>query len=134
MQIGGINQINAIKLVLKEFKLNIPVFGLVKTEKHKTRALLDVRNIEIEVSDDLKLYLTNIQEEVHKLAIEYHRKKRDKDLQKSALDNIKGIGDKRKQDLFKAFKTIDNMKNASIEELMRVKGITKKQAEKIKKL
>ena len=94
MQIGGINQINAIKSVLKEFKLNIPVFGLVKTEKHKTRALLDVRNIEIEVSDDLKLYLTNIQEEVHKLAIEYHRKKRDKDLQKSALDNIKGIGDK----------------------------------------
>lgn len=134
MQIGGINQINAIKSVLKEFKLNIPVFGLVKTEKHKTRALLDVRNIEIEVSDDLKLYLTNIQEEVHKLAIEYHRKKRDKDLQKSALDNIKGIGDKRKQDLFKVFKTIDNMKNASIEELMKVKSITKKQAEEIKKL
>lgn len=119
---------------MKEFKLNIPVFGLVKTEKHKTRALLDVRNIEIEVSDDLKLYLTNIQEEVHKLAIEYHRKKRDKDLQKSALDNIKGIGDKRKQDLFKVFKTIDNMKNASIEELMKVKSITKKQAEEIKKL
>lgn len=134
MLTGGINQINAILEVLKKYNLNIPVCGLVKDDKHKTKTLLNKENIEIEVSDNLKLFLSNMQEEVHNLVIKYHRKKRDKQLQKSVLDNIKGIGSKRKEELFKTFKTIENMKKASIDELIEVKGITREIAEEIKKL
>lgn len=131
---GGINQINAIKEVLKEYNLNIDVVGLVKNEKHKTKALLNKESEELEISDSLKLFLSNIQEEVHNLAIKYHRRKRDEKFKKSALDDIKGIGEKRKQELFKAFKTIENMQKASIEELLKVKGINTDIAKKIKKL
>ena len=131
---GGINQINAIKETLKEFNLNIPVAGLVKDEKHKTKALLNESLEEVIISDHLKLFLTNIQDEAHKLAISQHRKKRDEFIQKSILDEIRGIGNKRKQELFKKFKTIENMQNASVKELMEVAGITEKIAKEIKKI
>ena len=131
---GGINQINAIKEVLLEYNLNIDVAGLSKDDKHKTDKLLNSKSEEIEISDRLKLFLTNIQEEVHKIAIQYHIKKRDEGLQKSVLDNIKGIGLKRKADLFKKFKTIENMKKASLEELKEVPGITEEIAKEIKNI
>ena len=131
---GGINQINAIKEILNEFKLKIKVAGLVKDEKHKTKAFLDENLKEKEVSDSLKLFLSNIQEETHNIAIKYHRKKREEFVQKSILDEIKGIGNKRKQALYKKFKTIENMKKASIEDLVKIPGITKKIAKDIKKI
>ncbi len=131
---GGINQINAMKEILKEYKLNIPVIGLVKDDKHKTKGLINQDNIQIEISDELNLFLTNMQEEAHKLAIKYHREKRDEKIKKSILDDIKGIGVKTKQVLFKEFRTIEKMKEASIEDLIKVKGITKKIAEDIKNI
>lgn len=140
---GGINQIKAIieeinriqeEMLDSELSLNIPVYGLTKDEKHKTKALIDKDRNEIEISDKVKLFLTNLQEEVHKLAINYHIKKRDSNIQKSVLDDIIGIGEVRKQRLFKEFKTIDNMRKASIEELTKVKGITEDLAIQIKGL
>lgn len=131
---GGINQINAIIKVVQKYNLNIYVAGLSKNDKHMTEKLLNTESKEVEVSDILKLFLTNMQEEVHKIAIKYHIKKRDDNLQKSVLDNIKGIGSKRKQELFKEFKTIENMKNANIDELTKIPGITVEIAEDIKKL
>ncbi len=131
---GGINQINAIKEVLKEFDLKIAVAGLVKNEKHKTRSLLNDKYEEIEVSNPLNLFLTNMQDETHNLAINYHRKKRDELIQKSALDDINGIGEKRKQKLFKTFKSIENMQRASIDELMKVNGISEEIAVEIKSI
>ena len=73
-----------------------------------------------------------MQNEVHKTAIEYHRKVREKGMTKSKLDDINGIGDKKRMELLKKFKTIKNIKNASIEELCEVKGITKELATKLK--
>ena len=140
---GGINQINAIideidrikkEMLDDELSLDIAVYGLIKDEKHKTKALIDKDRNEIEVGDKVKLFLTNLQEEVHKLAINYHIKKRDSNIQKSVLDDIIGIGEVRKQRLFKEFKTIDNMRKASIEELTKVKGITEDLAIQIKGL
>ena len=131
---GGINQINAIKEVLKEFDLKIAVAGLVKNEKHKTRSLLNDKYEEIEVSNPLNLFLTNMQDETHNLAINYHRKKRDELIQKSALDDINGIGEKRKQNLFKTFKSIENMQRASIDELMKINGISEEIAVEIKSI
>lgn len=140
---GGINQINAIideidrikkEMLDDELSLDIAVYGLIKDEKHKTKALIDKDRNEIEVGDKVKLFLTNLQEEVHKLAINYHIKKRDSNIQKSVLDDIIGIGEVRKQRLFKEFKTIDNMIKASIEELTKVKGITEDLAIQIKGL
>ena len=85
---GGIAQINAIKLAQSKYSLNIPVYGMVKNDKHQTRALIDENRNEIEISEKLMLAITNFQDEVHNTAIEYHRKIRDKEMTKSELDNI----------------------------------------------
>ena len=72
-----------------------------------------------------------MQEEVHNLAIGYHREKRDKDITKSKLDSIKGIGEEKKKELLREFKTVENISNATIEELSKVKGITERIAQEI---
>ena len=131
---GGKGQINGIKSVLKMYPEteNIKVFGLIKDDKHSTKALITNKGEEIHLTKETMDFCTRLQDEVHNTAIEYHRKKRDKKLIQSELDNIKGIGEKRKQQLYKKFNTIENMKNASIEELMEVRGITREIAEEIR--
>lgn len=129
---GGITQIRAIKRVLNELKVDIPVFGMVKNNKHQTRALINEERKEIEVSKKLFDVITNFQDEVHKTAIEYHRKIRDKEMKKSQLDDIEGIGEKKKQELLKHFGSVEKIKEANIEEILKVKGINKKLAENIK--
>ena len=129
---GGITQIKAIKEALAENSLDIPVFGMVKDDHHSTRALINEFRDEFKISDNLFNWITNMQNEVHKTAIEYHRKVREKGMTKSKLDDINGIGDKKRMELLKKFKTIKNIKNASIEELCEVKGITKELATKLK--
>ena len=129
---GGITQIRAIRRAIDKYQLPISIFGLVKNDRHKTRALIDEQRKEIPISETIKNFVTNFQEEVHKTAIEYHRKLRDKQITKSELDEIPGIGEKKKQMLLQKFKTIKAIKDASIEELTELKGITKPLAEKIK--
>ena len=130
---GGITQIRAINNAIRSYDIKIPVFGMVKNDKHQTRALINEERKEIEISENLFNFITNFQNEVHNTAIEYHRKVRDKQLTKSALDDIEGIGPKKKEELLKKFKTIKNIKEATVEQIAEIKGINKELAEKIKK-
>ena len=130
---GGITQIRAIKNAIKKYDVQIPVFGMVKDDKHNTKKLIDDEKNEIELDDSLMNFITNMQDEVHRIAIEYNRKLRDKDTTKSKLDEIKGIGEKKKQDLLKRFGSVEEIKKADILEISEVKGITKELARKIKK-
>ena len=130
---GGITQIRAIKEVVNKLALDIPVYGMVKNDKHRTRALLDEDRNEIEISKELLNFITLFQDEVHKIAIEYHKKLRNEGMLKSALDDIKGIGPAKRKALLQKFGTVENIKNASIEEIMGVKGITKEIARELLK-
>ena len=120
------------KLEEIENKLDIKVFGMVKNDKHQTRALMNENRKELEISENLKNLITKFQDTVHDTAITYHRKLRDKEMTKSELDDIKGIGKVKKQELLKKFKSVEKIKQASIEELMQVKGISEDLAKSIK--
>ena len=120
------------KLEEIENKLDIKVFGMVKNDKHQTRALMNENRKELEISENLKNLITKFQDTVHDTAITYHRKLRDKEMTKSELDDVKGIGKVKKQELLKKFKSVEKIKQASIEELMQVKGISEDLAKSIK--
>ena len=126
---GGITQIRATKKAVQKYNLQIPVFGMVKNDKHQTRALMNDNREELEISEGLKNLITKFQDTVHDTAITYHRKLREKAITKSELDEIKGIGEVKKKALLKHFGSVSNIKKASKEELMEVKGITEKIAE-----
>lgn len=142
---GGITQIRAaleaIEMIKREYKekkeaeieLNIPIFGMVKDDKHSTRALIDKNRQEIELTDNLFNLITRFQDAVHDTAIGYHKKLRDKEVSRSELDNISGIGNVKKQALLKKFKSVKRIANAKIEEIAEVKGINSELAERIKK-
>lgn len=129
---GGITQIRAIKKAMDEVGVELPVFGMVKDNHHSTRALIDEDKNEFEISENLFHFITNLQDEVHNTAIEYHRKVRDKEMTKSKLDYIEGIGEKKRTALLKKFGSVKKIKEASIEDLMQVKGINLELAEKLK--
>ena len=118
---GGITQIRAIKKAMDEVGVELPVFGMVKDNHHSTRALIDENKNEFEISENLFHFITNLQDEVHNTAIEYHRKVRDKEMTKSKLDYIEGIGEKKRTVLLKKFGSVKKIKEASIEELMQFK-------------
>jgi len=128
---GGITQIRAIKEAVKSYNLEIPVFGMVKDDKHRTRALINEERKEFKISENLMNLITLFQDTVHDTAITYHRKLRDKAVTKSELDDIKGIGPAKKKELLKKFGSVENIKNASLEEIMQVKGINEELAKKI---
>ena len=131
---GGITQIKAIKRALKKYNLEetIPVFGMVKDDKHSTRALVNEQRKEFEISEKLFMFITNLQNEVHKVAIEYHRKLREKGMTKSMLDDIEGIGKVKRDALIKHFGSISAIKEAAIEDISKIKGINEELAKKIK--
>lgn len=129
---GGKGHVNAALEVLKHVGLDIPVCGLVKDSKHKTRGIIyNNHEYDLKNNRDLFKFVTNIQDEVHRFAIEYHKLLREKSLKKSILDQIEGIGEKRKLNLLNHFKSIDKIKNATIEELSEVEGMNKLAAQKI---
>ena len=137
---GGITQIRAIKRAIAtvqaeapNVKLDIPVFGMVKNDKHQTRALIDENRNEIKLSQNLMNLITKFQDTVHDTAISYHRKLREKEITKSELDNVKGIGEVKKRELLKKFGSVQKIKEATPQELMEVKGITEKLANEILK-
>ncbi len=129
---GGITQIRATKKAIAKYNLDIPVFGMVKNDKHQTRALMNENREELEISQELMNLITRFQDTVHDTAISYYRKLHNKEMKKSELDGINGIGEIRKQSLLKHFGSVAKIKEASVEELMEVKGITRKIAEEIK--
>lgn len=120
---GGINQMNACMEILNSLNLSIRVCGLRKNDKHRTNDLIDsvgYKTVEIDKSSPVFHYLTRMQDEVHRYTISYHRTIRSKGAISSVLDNIEGIGAKRKKELIKAFGSITKLENASIEELSQI--------------
>ena len=126
---GGKGQMSCVKEVIwDEMKLSIPIAGLAKDNRHRTNELLfgwPPKTIGIDVKSELFKVLTNIQDEVHRYAITFHRDKRSKSALHSELDDIKGIGEKTKEQLFHHFKTIKKLKEASLEEVATVIGQAK---------
>ena len=117
---GGIGQIHACKEILDSLNLNIKVCGLKKNDKHRTNDLVDGDSLEIiDIPKDSPVfhYLTRMQDEVHRFTINYHRTIRSKGSIASVLDNIEGIGEKRKKELIKAFGSVKKIEETSIEEL-----------------
>ncbi len=129
---GGITQIRAVRRAIDTYNTKIKIFGMVKNDKHQTRALIDENKNEIEISMRLFNLITEFQNTVHNTAITYHRKLRDKEITKSELDNIKGIGEKKKNILLKKFGSVQKIKEASIDEISDTKEIDKELAKKIK--
>ena len=129
---GGITQIRATKRAIEKYNLNIPVFGMVKNDKHQTRALMDENRNELEISQNLMNVITQFQDTVHDTAITYHRKLRDKSITKSKLDDIPGVGEVKKKELLKHFGSVKKIQEATIEELMQVKGINENIAKELK--
>lgn len=118
---GGINHARTAMEVLEELNLRIPVFGMVKDDRHRTRALVTPGGEEIRIDNQQSIFsfVGNIQEETHNYAIGYHRSLRSKRLRYSVLDNIPGIGPKRKEDLLKHFRSLEAIRNASLIDLER---------------
>ena len=129
---GGITQIRAVRRAVDKYRADIKIFGMVKNDKHQTRALMDENRNEIEISEKLFNLITLFQDTVHDTAITYHRKLRDKALTSSELDEIEGIGDVKKKELLKTFGSVEKIRNASIDEITKIKGINKELAIKIK--
>lgn len=130
---GGKGQIKVVKKALDNIGINIPVCGMVKDNKHRTRGLI-YNNNEIlfdSHSEGFKL-ITRIQDEVHRFAIEYHRKLMEKNQIKSIFDDIKGIGSTRRKNLMKHFGSIDAIKKASFEEICKVESMDSKAAKAVK--
>lgn len=129
---GGKGQVNIALEVLGSLNIDIPVCGMVKDDKHNTRGLI-YNNIEVLIrpSSNVMQLITRIQDEVHRFAITYHRSLRDKRVLHSVLEDIPGVGEKRRKELLKKFGSIDNIKNAKIEELIETPSIDKKAAQSV---
>ena len=119
---GGLGQIHAAKEVIDALGMSIPVYGLAKDDKHSTAMLLDTEGhpTSIHPKSELFFLLTRMQDEVHRYAISFHKNVRSKSLFASTLDQIEGIGPKRKQQLLHHFKSVKRMKEASLEQLKEV--------------
>ena len=129
---GGISQVRVAKNVVREYGLTIPVFGMVKDGKHRTRTIVDENGKEYEIkSNELFNLVTFLQDEVHNTAIEYHRKLRQNRVRESELDKIDGIGEKKKKALLQRFKSVRKIKETSVEELCMVDGINEELAQRI---
>ena len=129
---GGITQIRAVRRAVDKYGVDIKIFGMVKNDKHQTRALMDEDRNEVEISERLFNLITLFQDTVHDTAISYHRKLRDKALTSSELDEIDGIGEAKKKELLRVFGSVEKIKAADVEELVKVKGISRELANNIK--
>ena len=120
---GGENQINACKDSLKKLGIKIPICGLKKDDHHRTKTLIDgntMSEIDLTYERDVFNYLTRIQDEVHRYAINYHKQIRSKGALGSVLEDIEGIGNKRRKELLKKYGSLEKIKNASLEELSNI--------------
>ncbi len=147
---GGITQLRAAKQAIDEInceirekekeygvvepreKINIPIYGMIKNDKHTTRALINEQRQELPLTEDLMKLITQFQDTVHDTAIGYHKKLRDKEMTKSVLDDIHGIGEVKKKELLRKFGSSKKIAEADIEEIIKIKGINEELAKKIK--
>lgn len=129
---GGKGQVSAVKEVMKYNNVDIPLWGIYKDDRHRTKGLINFeKTIELDRSSSLYRFVAGIQEEVHDYSISYHRSLRDKKMTKSALDDVVGVGPKRKKALMLKFKDVDNIKKATPEEIAETEGINIELANKI---
>ena len=132
MMDGGKGQVNVALKVLDELRLNIPVCGMVKDDKHRTRGLyFENKEIPIDRGSEGFRLITRIQDEAHRFAIEYHRSLRTKDQVHSILDDIDGIGPARRKALMRAFQSLDEIRAADVETLADVPSMNRAAAEKV---
>ncbi len=132
MMDGGKGQVNIALKVLNELHLDIPVCGMVKDDKHRTRGLyFENKEIPIDRGSEGFRLITRIQDEAHRFAIEYHRSLRTKEQVHSILDDIEGIGPARRKALMKAFTSLDAIKAAEVEELAKIPAMNRAAAEKV---
>lgn len=130
---GGLGQVHAVKTVMDAFRLTIPVVGLAKDDAHRTRAVVFTDGSEIDLKSEPLLfsYAGNIQEEVHRFAITFHRGTRGKKMTHSVLEDIPKIGPKRRKALMEKFRSIEAIRKASYEELMETEGMNSQAAESV---
>lgn len=130
---GGLGQVHAVKTVMDAFRLTIPVVGLAKDDAHRTRAVVftDGSEIDLKAEPLLFSYAGNIQEEVHRFAITFHRGTRGKKMTHSVLEEIPKIGPKRRKALMEKFRSIEAIRKASYEELMETEGMNSQAAESV---
>lgn len=129
---GGIGQVNAVLPLLAEYNIDVPVFGMVKDSKHRTRAVTTGgKELEINSKRAVFTLISLIQDEVHRYSVAYHHKKHTKSSVSMSLTKIEGVGEKRAKQLLKTFKTLSAIKSASVDELMKAEGISRNTAENI---
>jgi len=129
---GGLGHLNAVSQVLDDLGIDIPVCGMVKDEKHRTRGLvLKDREIDLGRNINVLRFVTAVQDEAHRFALEYNKKLRAKRYTKSVLDEVDGVGPKRKKALLKHFGSVSRISEATLDELMTVEGINRPTAERI---
>ncbi len=119
---GGINQLREVLKLFDELSISVPLFGMVKDDKHMTRAIVDADGREIGISGNPALFrfISTLQDEVHRYSIEYHRKLRERSMTESELTKIEGIGKSRAEKLLEKFKSIGAIKKAEVDELITV--------------
>ena len=132
MMDGGKGQVNVALKVMDALHLQIPVCGMVKDDRHRTRGIY-FQNEEIPISRDSEGFrlVTRIQDEAHRFAIEYHRSLRSKEQVHSVLDDIPGIGPARRKALMRAFRTLEDIRNASVEQLKAADGMNARAAAQV---
>ncbi len=129
---GGIGQVNAVLPVFKKHGIDVPIFGMVKDSKHKTRAIAsNGGDITVKSNRSAFTLINKLQEEVHRFAISYHKNLRSKKMLDSELLKIEGIGKEKAKSLLLEFKTVENIKNATALELTKAKGISTVNAKRI---
>ena len=129
---GGEGQVNAALALLNELGISIPVCGMVKDDRHRTRGLIfDGREIPVDSHSESFKLLTRIQDETHRFAIEYHRSLRGKAQVHSLLDDIPGIGPVRRRSLMEHMGSIETIRNAGVAELKAVPGMNEASAETV---
>ena len=129
---GGMTHVGVVKTLFSEMGINIPIFGMIKDEHHKTRTLTDGENeISLITRQDAFVFIYKIQEEVHRYSLSLMDAKRRNAVKKSSLTEIKGVGAKRANDLMLHFGTLAALKSATEEELLKVKGINPETARAI---
>lgn len=132
MMDGGKGQVHVAQKVLEELHINIPVCGMVKDDNHRTRGLyFHDREVPIDTHSEGFQLITRVQDEAHRFAIEFHRSLRSKNQVHSVLDDIEGIGEKRRKALLRRFKSVEKIKEASIEELEATETMNRKAAEAV---
>ena len=118
---GGLNQINAAAMALLDAGASIPLFGLYKNDKHQTEGIIDGSGRTYELKNkNLFFMLTRMQDEVHRFAISFHKEKRNKALKVSILDGVEGLGEKRKEKLYRAYPDLESLKNSTVEEFEQI--------------